>query len=485
MKIIKKVFIIFFLLFLTCIDGNNVNGPVFEDNSYLIFEAEDYTEGSDLIRLEESQNASQNTCVHIGPDSDVESEGIGQNLYFEFDLPVCFPMGIFEICYSDDVGGNIIHVFLDDKKKGSFRTESTGGWHNFVIDWQKINLGYLDEGSHTIKLEITKGGSWGVHLDYFKVTNCELMDKINGSYNFVRSLINENTGLVDGSDYDKNFTTIYKNSLAAMVFIHEGDLNLAEGIFDFFNSKYSSGSFAGFNKNWDPETGNEGQEDHWVGDNAFLLLALNYYRETTGSFDGYEEMAEGLVKWLCESASGDIIAEGLANMYAALKPFEDSIEGVDTVLPKLEEWFNSNKDFQNVLDHIERAALCFSDSSGFDYINSYKRNEIWDYNGEYVHLLSAFYHEHFVNVEISTQILLAWEIWQQDLSVNLSYLETEIDKIWLLGSSSPDTVSYGLPYFLSSVEWDYACDGAIIDPVCYMLFYYWGFNPMAPGKKGY
>jgi|LGOV01.1.fsa_nt_gb hypothetical protein len=485
MKVIKILILVSIIGIFSC------NGEPNDVTDFLILEAENYNEKTGQIREEEKSNASNNKCVHIGPDSDIESEGLGDALIFNFTLERDFSMGVFEIYYSDDVGGNIIHVYLDNKKEGSFRTETTGGWNNFELDSQKINLGPLNKASYTLKLKMTKGGSWGVLIDYFKITNVDRIDIVAGAYNYIESLINENTGLVRSADYDKAFTTVYKNALAAMVFIHENDLDLAEGIFDFFKSKYNRNSFKGFNQFWDSETGNEMEINYWEGDNAFLLLALNYYNKVTGSFGNYEDMVEGLVLWLSERADDDIIAEGLANIYAALKPFDESVPEIDNVLLKLKGGFNDKKDYQTVLDHIERGALCFSDITGFDYIDGFKRAEIWKYNDTEVNGLAAFFSHNFINVEITAQILLSWKIWKSDLSIDLSYLENEIDKLWLLGTSTPETVSYGLPYFLSydpnpkiGHGWPGCNDEPIIDTTCYLLFYYWNFNPMAPGRKG-
>ena len=483
MKASKILILVFVLGLISCND--NGPEPTAADNNYLIIEAESYSSIVGEIRLEEKPNASDNTCVHIGPDSDNENEGIGDALIYDISLERDFPMSVFEVWYSDDVGGNIIHVYLDDTTKGCFRTETTGGWNNFELDSQKINLGWLNEGDHTLKVEMTKGGSWGVLLDYFMITKVEHKDLLNGAYNYVESLINPNTGLVKGADYDYEFTTVYKNALTAMAFIHENDLNLATGIFDFFNSRFDADSFEGFNKNWNPETGDEMEEDHWEGDNAFLLLALNYYKIETESFGDYEEMVAGLRNWLIERYNEEIVAEGVADMYAALKPFENSVAGLDTVLQALRESFYDHVDFENVLDHTMRAALVFSDLSGFDYIDNFERTEVWKYNGVEVTAFAAFSGEDFINVEICAQILLAWKIWKSDLLIDLSYIEEELNKLWLLSESAPDIIAYGMPYYLDEHAWTGCWDRAIIDPVCYMLFYYWEFNPMAPGRKGY
>lgn len=487
MRLLKIFIILLIMGFLSCDCKNSTepNHPI--DNTSMICEAEDYSGRIGPIRVEDKPNASQGKCVHLGPDSNVESEGIGDALIYDLSLQADFPKAVFEVWYSDDVGGNIIHVYLDDNKKGCFRTETTAGWNDFQLDRQKMNLDPLSKGSHTLKMEMTKGGTWGVLLDYFKITGVEPKDEPNGAYDYVKSLVNEKTGLVRSADYDKEFTTVYKNALAAMVFIHGGDLSLAQGIFDFFKSEYDKDSFNGFNKNWNPETGDEIGEDRWEGDNAFLLLALNYYIATTGGFGDYKEMVTGLRKWLSERADQDIVAEGLANMYAALKPYENCVPGMDSVLLELKDRFNDKKDYQNVLDHIMRAALCFSDVTGFDYLDGFKRTQIWEYDGTEVNALAAFSWDNFINVEISAQILLAWKICKPHLSIDLSCLEKELSDLWLLGASAPEMVTYGLPYFLSNEDhgWPGCYDEPIIDPTCYMLFYHWGFNPMVPqGPEG-
>lgn len=479
----KKIFLFLISFFISNLFSFISYGKSNEQDSIFI-EAENYDEAIGLIRLEAKPNASGGYCVHIGPDSNIESEGIGSAVIFNFSIENDFCMGVFEVRYSDDVQGNIIHVYLDNVKKGCFKTENYGGWNDFEWDNQKINLGHINNGLHTIKLEMSKGGSWGVNLDCYKITNVEPVDEVTGAYDYIKSLINTSTGLVNGADYDDNFTTVYKNALAAMAFIHENDTALAEGIFNFFKSVLdTTNDFNGFNKNWDPATGNELAKDYWEGDNAFLLLALNYYNKVTGSFGDYKTMVDSIVKWLPERVDSVEIAEGFANMFAALKPFEDSVHGMDDILDTLESKFYETVDFQEVLDHTERAALCFSDDSGFTYIDTFKRTETWKYNDTVINALAAFSGEEFINVEISAQMLLAWEIRKLYLTTDLSYLEDELEKLWLLSESAPEIIAYGLPYYLDERGWPSSWDESIIDPPCYMLFYYWHFNPMANFPK--
>lgn len=479
----KKISIFFVLFIFSACSCNDVPPP--PPPTFIKIEAEDFKSAEGMFRIEDHPEASGAQSVHIGPDSDIADEGIGSSLTFQIQLENNFKLAVMKVIYSDDVSRNIMHVYLDGVNTGCFRSEDTGTWTDFIVADQKINLGQISQGDHSITLKLTGSGSWGIMLDYFSITNVEQPNTETAAYDYVKDLINPATGLVQSTEYDNQFTTIYKNALAAMVFIHNNEISLAEGIFDFFNSKFDAEDFAGFNKNWNAETGEELAEDFWVGDNAFLLLSLNYYNKVNDSYGKYEAMKEGLIQWLVDKSDEDIIAEGLANMYAALKPFELTHSGMDTVLSSLSEEFDIKKDYQNVLDHIERGALCFDDLSGFEFIDNFARTENWLYNEKEISLLSAFSSETFVNVEITAQILLAWKLKKTSLSVDFSYLESELDKIWLLGFKSPEHVTFGLPYFLSSDEtgapgygWPYCYDAPIIDPVCYMLFYYWEFNPM-------
>jgi hypothetical protein len=110
----------------------------------------------------------------------------------------------------------------------------------------------------------------------------------------------------------------------------------------------------------------------------------------TGDNTKYGEMTDGLVKWIASKATDDIIAEGLADMYSALLPFKDKYSGMELTLETIRNKFYANLSLPNVLDHIERAALCFDDTSGFQYVDNFRRTEQWMYDGKSVELLSAF-----------------------------------------------------------------------------------------------
>ena len=83
----------------------------------------------------------------------------------------------FAIRYSDDVAGDVIDVYLDGVKKGSFTTDkfASDGWEAFGWDSERINMGVVAPGIHTIKLEVAAenageyGLLYGVNLDVFQL----------------------------------------------------------------------------------------------------------------------------------------------------------------------------------------------------------------------------------------------------------------------------------------------------------------------------
>jgi len=226
--------------------------------------------------------------------------------------------------------------------------------------------------------------------------------------------------------------------------------------------------------------------NYWEGDNAFLLLALNYYKSTTGSLGEYVILSQALVSWLVERSEScnQIVAEGVANMYAALKPFEDDTQ-VSNQLVSLKDCFfsidqPSSVAYEQVLDHTVRGALVFGDETGFGLLENFLRTETWEYDPEVtIHAYSAFSGDDFINIEISSQLLLTVALWKNYSKT--PGLQEALEKLWLPGNSNAS--SLGLPYFMTERGFDNAHSIAIIDPTAFMLFYYWEFNPWAVGKK--
>lgn len=303
-------------------------------------------------------------------------------------------------------------------------------------------------------------------------------------YCFVKSCIHPETGLVRHVNGNK-FTTPYANALAAMAFIHEKDFVEAEQIFRCFQRYYLSNKdhFNGLPQFWNVETGiPESSSIHWEGDVAFLALALNYYQQATEADRNFLELHNGLTKWLLQRAKNSdlIVAESIADMYAALTPFgKDST--IQKVLDKLRQGFFStdqicSRDYPHNLNHIVRGFLVFQDTSGFQYYKNFLRTETWGYDGSMnIFAFSAFSDDLFIHVEISVQLLLALKLWGKELEYGVFPLPSEIEKLKL--NSKKNSNTSGIPCYVTSRTFNQSCLLPALEPTCFLLFYFWGFNP--------
>jgi len=313
---------------------------------------------------------------------------------------------------------------------------------------------------------------------------------VKAGYLFIASLLHPATGLA-ASREGECYTTVYKNALAAMALLHEGNRLAAERIFEPFRKYYQTNrdNFHGLPRVWDACTGlPDTTSIAWEGENAFLLLALNYYRQVTGGYGKFQDFAQGLMRWLAQRANAceQLLADGIANMYAALQPFAGDA-AIQKSLNKLCACFFaegkiSSRDYEQVLEHIVRGALVFGDTSGFKHIPNFARSETWAFDQTTaIAAYSAFATDQFINVEISAQLLLAAKIWQAELPLDLPQLQRDLEKLKVPGKSNLQ--SAGLPYFVTERGFAQAHALPIIQPTCYLLFYFWGFNPFSPGKK--
>lgn len=293
------------------------------------------------------------------------------------------------------------------------------------------------------------------------------------------------SGLVQGRPND-NFTTAWKNALAAMVLLHEGNVTGARGILDVFLG-YQQGqgtAFRGVPQGWDAVAalpvaqGTQPDENYyWVGDGGGLLRAVQYYGVAVGDRQRYSSLEDALKAWLATRADScaTIVAEGDANVYAALSAYAQDT-AIAARLVKLRQCFYDQVQFDNIGDHTVRAALVFGDPSGFSHLGALERTETWCVDGKAVHAFAAFSGEPYINLDISTELLLAWKFWGAQSARDLSFLEPQILRLEL-GGGSPD--ARGLPYLVTQHQFTNACDTPIIDTTAFMLFALWRWNPFA------
>lgn len=303
---------------------------------------------------------------------------------------------------------------------------------------------------------------------------------------FVESLVAP-SGLVRSRPAD-NFTTAWKNALAAMVLLHENRVSAARGILDVFSDfqRVQGAAFRGVPQGWDAESavpvaqGDQPEDDYyWVGDGGGLLRAVQHYGAFTGDHLRYATLENALKAWLASRADecATIVAEGSANMYAALSLYADEA-AIAPRLVALRQCFYDDVQFAHVGDHTVRAALVFGDPSGFSQLRGLERTETWCVDRETtVHAFAAFSGEAYINVDISTELLLAWKLWRDESPRDLAFLEREILQLELGGAS--DAEARGLPYLVTPHQFTRSCSTPILDTTAFMLFALWEWNPFA------
>ena len=107
-----------------------------------------------------------------------------------------------------------------------------------------------------------------------------------------------------------NIISLYDNALAALVFLMKNDVGKAEKIFDYFNGRIDSElkkGVGGFSQLRDRAGVPNGHR--WMGDNAWLLIALNNYKVKTGNAK-YDELSSDIGTWLqaLQDADGGLFA---------------------------------------------------------------------------------------------------------------------------------------------------------------------------------
>lgn len=162
---------------------------------------------------------------------------------------------------------------------------------------------------------------------------------VDSVYSWVTHMQQSN-GLLLSSEQGKN-VSLYDNALAALVFTAYGDYDRAEKIFDFFDSRLKSEmlvSPGGFSQMRTVDgIPVDNRPRRWLGDNAWLLIALNNYHHTAKN-SKYRTLASALSSWIIslQDADGGLwggydakgnriskIAEGNIDAFNALEGYTD------------------------------------------------------------------------------------------------------------------------------------------------------------------
>lgn len=329
------------------------------------------------------------------------------------------------------------------------------------------------------------------------------------AYTWLKNHQDENkTGIVGNQEGD-NFAGLYTNALAAICFLHQGDVDRAERIFDFyarhFEREFAPGGDTpgGFPQFADAGTGELRRDtDRWVGDNAWLLIALNHHHRKTGKSD-YAAMREGVARWLIslQDAEGGIAAgfnkngpighhstEGNLDCYAALIDYPKERASVKHWLDT-KMWVAADRRFKtgstvedSALDTCSWAlgALGKQYAVTFDYAEkTWSRTDTTDATKATV---SGFGDKHGstrIWLEGTGEMVVAYQVAGREKDA-ARYL-AELEKAMIASPKWPDLV--GLPCHTSDQPWEGGTRLIFVPSQTWYLLASWGFNPMAEPKE--
>ncbi len=180
--------------------------------------------------------------------------------------------GTGDSCLSDSVGNFQISNLLGNQKLTPKKSGYVFKPEYALVSFQKSQLNFIGQPTDSLN---------------------EISEKI---FNWLVAIQLPN-GLLESSE-NSNFVSLYDNSLASFAFMAKGERTKAEAIFDFFDSRQtqelliSPGGFSQFRDRNGSPSGNR-----WMGDNAWLLMALNHHASTYNS-TRYSSLRSGIENWI-------------------------------------------------------------------------------------------------------------------------------------------------------------------------------------------
>lgn len=194
---------------------------------------------------------------------------------------------------------------------------------------------------------------------YYDSVEVNVIDVNDLVYQWLYQQQDNNSALLASQENDSAST--YNNALAVMAFTLKNDkdsLLKAKRILDYFNDRcndlefYTENKPRGFFQYRSAETGQpDTNSNRWMGDNAWLLMAIHHYEASTGDTT-YTSMAEAIVNllisfqqpdgYIASGWEGEIFnsighAEGNLNAYRALLLY-----GETEAAGKIKDWLDFN-----------------------------------------------------------------------------------------------------------------------------------------------
>jgi hypothetical protein len=148
-----------------------------------------------------------------------------------------------------------------------------------------------------------------------------------------------------------NLVSLYDNALAVCAFLSANKPDNARRILVFFHARLNTEMLVGTGGYFQFRTSSGPQGNRWLGDNAWLLIAIHNYEAVTGDYQ-FAAMRDALEAWIRaqQDASGGVnggtdadgavigkITEGIIDAFNAVRGFDSFHEGILTYLEQ-ERW---------------------------------------------------------------------------------------------------------------------------------------------------
>lgn len=324
------------------------------------------------------------------------------------------------------------------------------------------------------------------------------------------SSMQQPNGLLESSE-NSNFVSLYDNSLAALVYIKQGETQKAEKIFDFFNGKLQtelldgSGGFYQFRN----KKGEQGSRT-WMGDNAWLLIAINHYHEATET-QKYTTMANALEQWLrsLQQEDGSLIGgynedgseipkvtEGILTAFNAIPGYDNFHANILSFLKnnrwdsdeKLLTAWPENAAYKFALDLHGLSIGVFPDFpiEALTKLDRYKNTQTNTTNGKRITGYAFDEDKDVIWLEGTAQILVAYQ--QRDLDTEAQQALINLENTFITSATIseaqgiPYTTNFGTTYG-AGLLWDNADLAPAISSSAWYLFSQLRFNPLALGSN--
>ena len=330
-----------------------------------------------------------------------------------------------------------------------------------------------------------------------------------GAQNWIGAMQLEN-GLLESTERS-NFVSLYDNALSILFFTSEGEFTKAEKTLDYFNAKMEtellngSGGYYQF-RNKEGENGNR----TWLGDNAWLLIAINNYHFYAKN-NKYQAMANHLSTWIrsLQDIDGGLwggknadgtpihkVTEGILTAFNAVEGYDDFHKNILRYL-KNERWeatenvlvaWPENPTYTYALDlhSLAYGILEAYDEDILDNTSRYLNTQIATVTTQEITGYCFDEDKDVVWLEGTAQMAMAYK--SAGSTTQAQELITQIEKTFI--NSSLHGNSNGVPYasnyatsFGAGMLWDHADVTPAISSTVWYLFAKQNFNPFTIGKN--